>query len=283
MSGKSVAAKEKEKIREEVSRLVGVPTLAVIVVGNDPASQTYVRGKERDCAECGIICEVHQFEETASEKEVCDLIDTLNHRNSVSGIIVQLPLPKQINKMAVIERIHPDKDVDCFRADNVGRLMLGKPKFLPCTPSGIVDLLQDFKIEVDGKDCVVIGRSDIVGKPMAALLTSMGGTVTTCHSRTRNLAFYTKHADLIVCAVGKPYFLTADMVKDDAVIVDVGINRGEDGKLCGDVDFAEVSKKCSAITPVPGGVGLMTRVALLKNTVKAHALLIGANSTARQY
>lgn len=283
MSGKEVAAKEKEYIREVVSVFSEPPQLAVLVVGNDVASQAYVRGKERDCNECGITCSVYRFDETITQDELCVAIDSLNNLSYISGIIVQLPLPKQIDKMEVIERIHPDKDVDCFRADNVGRLALEHPKFMPCTPAGIMKLLDAFNIKVDSKNCVVIGRSDIVGKPMAMMLTNMGGTVTICHSKTKNLAHYTRNADLIVCAVGKPNFLTADMVKDGAVVVDVGINRNEEGKLCGDVDFAEVSKKCSAITPVPGGVGLMTRVTLLKNTVKAHALLNRANSTASQY
>ena len=279
MSGKEVAAREKEKIRKAISNFARPPKLAVIMVGDNPASQAYVRGKEKDCEECGMDSLVYRFEETVSQEELCDAIDYLNHRRSVDGIIVQLPLPQHIDKNAVIERIHPEKDVDCFRAESVGKLVLGRPTFMPCTPSGIVDLMEAFDIKVEGKNCVVIGRSDIVGKPMSALLTSMGGTVTTCHSKTKDISFYTRNADIIVCAVGKPGFLTADMVKDGAVVVDVGINRGEDGKLCGDVDFAAVSEKCSAITPVPGGVGLMTRVALLKNTVKAYATVNGSNST----
>lgn len=279
MSGKEVAAREKEKIRRAISNFARPPKLAVIMVGNNPASQAYVRGKEKDCEECGIDCFVYRVKDTISQEELCLIVDALNNSNEVDGILVQLPLPQHIDKSAVIEHIHPEKDVDCFRAENVGRLVLGRPTYMPCTPSGIVDLLEAFDIKVDGKNCVVIGGSDIVGKPMSALLTSMGGTVTTCHSKTKDISTYTRNADIIVCAVGKPGFLTADMVKDGAVVIDVGINRGEDGKLCGDVDFASVSEKCSAITPVPGGVGLMTRVALLKNTVKAYATVNGSNST----
>lgn len=279
MSGKEVAAREKEKIRRAISNFARPPKLAVIMVGNNPASQAYVRGKEKDCEECGIDCFVYRVKDTISQEELCLIVDTLNNSNEVDGILVQLPLPQHIDKNAVIEHIHPEKDVDCFRAESVGKLVLGRPTYMPCTPSGIVDLLKAFDIKVEGKNCVVIGRSDIVGKPMSALLTSMGGTVTTCHSKTKDISTYTRNADIIVCAVGKPGFLMADMVKDGAVVVDVGINRGEDGKLCGDVDFASVSEKCSAITPVPGGVGLMTRVALLKNTVKAYATVNGSNST----
>lgn len=197
MSGKEVAAKEKEYIREVVSIFSEPPQLAVLVVGNDTASQAYVRGKERDCNECGITCSVYRFDETISQDELCAVIDSLNNLSYISGIIVQLPLPKQIDKMAVIERIHPNKDVDCFRADNVGRLALGHPKFMPCTPAGIMKLLDAFHIKVEGKNCVVIGRSDIVGKPMAMMLTNMGGTVTICHSKTKDLAHYTRNADLL--------------------------------------------------------------------------------------
>lgn len=277
MSGKELAAKQKEDIRNTLGGCT--PTLAVILVGDDPASCSYVRGKEKDCAECGIRSEMYRLSDTISESELLALIDSLNNRNDVHGILVQLPLPKHFDKRRVLERISPNKDVDCFCFRNVGRLYLNDPVFMPCTPSGILDLLREYKVDVSGKDCVVIGRSDIVGKPMATLLMQMGGTVTVCHSGTNNLAEHTRKADIIVCAVGRPKFLTADMVKDGAVVVDVGINRDADGKICGDVDFEHVSEKCSAITPVPGSVGLMTRVALMKNTVKAYALVNGSNST----
>lgn len=279
LSGQEVAEREKEEIRGAVSILPRVPKLAVIMVGDNPASQSYVRGKEKDCIECGIDCEIHQFNDGMTQGELCRVIQDLNCRIDVDGILVQLPLPKHIDKTAVIEQISPDKDVDCFRAENFGKLALGYPTFMPCTPLGVIDLLNAYHIEIAGKNCVIIGRSDIVGKPMASLLINKGGTVTVCHSKTKDVSMHTRNADLIICAVGKPGFLTADMVKDGVVVVDVGINRGKDGRLCGDVDFASVSKKCSAITPVPGGVGLMTRSALLKNVVKACAMKNVSNYT----
>lgn len=272
MGSKELAAKEKAMIHEVISKKCISPTLAVILIGGDPASSTYVRGKKNDCNECGIKSEVYHFNDTVTQDCVLELIYKLNRKKEISGILVQLPLPKHIDKRAVIEAIDPKKDVDCFHSSNIGKLFLGEPIFIPCTPYGITDLLNAYKIDISGKNCTVIGRSDIVGKPMALLLTQLGGTVTVCHSDTKDVAEHTRQADIIVCAVGKPNFLTADMVKNGAVIVDVGINRSENGEICGDVDFENVSKKCSAITPVPGGVGLMTRVALLKNTLKAYAL-----------
>lgn len=239
------------------------------MVGDNPASAAYVRGKQNDCAECGITCELHKFDDTVHESVIVDTIKKLNDDYRVDGIIVQLPLPKHLHTNAILEVIDPQKDVDCFRDVNIGKLIMGKPRFVPCTPLGIVNMLRRYNIDVAGKNCVVIGRSDIVGKPMATLLTSLNATVTVCHSQTKNISAYTKKADLIVCAVGRPKFLTADMVKKGVIVIDVGINRDENGKLCGDVDFDEVSKKAFAITPVPGGVGLTTRAALIENVVKA--------------
>lgn len=270
MSGKDIAANEKEKIKQMVNGFARPPKLAVVIVGNNPASQSYVKNKEKDCIECGIDCSVYRYDDTISQEELCEGVWELNTKSDIDAVLVQLPLPPHIDKYAVIEQIHQMKDVDCFRTDNFGKLALGQPVFTPCTPSGIMDLLDAYGVKVEGKHCVVIGRSDIVGKPMAMMLTQNGGTVTVCHSKTNGITKYTQEADIIICAVGKPNFLTADMVKDGAVVIDVGINRNADGKICGDVDFEAVSKKCSAITPVPGGVGLMTRAALLKNVVTAY-------------
>ena len=270
LSGKDTSAKIKSSIKKQVTSYSRHPKLAVILVGNNNASQIYVSGKEKDCIECGIDCEVYRFEDSVTELDLINQIERLNNQSDIDGILVQLPLPKHIDKNKVIESIDKEKDVDCFRADNIGNLILGQPNFIPCTPSGILSLLQEYNISVEGKHCVVIGRSDIVGKPMAALMTNMGATVTICHSKTVDLYKHTASADIIICAVGKTKFLTAEMVKDGAVIIDVGINRDEFGKLCGDVDFESVSNKCTAITPVPGGVGLMTRAALLTNIIKAY-------------
>lgn len=272
MNGKVIADMEKEKIKQKVSGFARPPKLAVVIVGDNPASQSYVKSKEKDCIECGIDCFVYRYDDTISQEELCKVVGELNTQSEIDAILVQLPLPKHIDKNVVIEQIHQMKDVDCFRADNFGKLALGQPLYMPCTPSGIMDLLEAYGVKAEGKHCVVIGRSDIVGKPMALMLTQNGGTVTVCHSKTDDVAKYTMDADLIICAVGKQNFLTADMVKEGAVVVDVGINRNAEGKICGDVDFEAVSKKCSAITPVPGGVGLMTRTALLKNVIKAYIL-----------
>lgn len=269
MSAKELAANIKANIKNDVSNMDRPPTLAVIRVGNDPASQVYVRNKKKDCEECGIVCKEYFLYEIAPQKTLVELIKELNKDNEIDGILVQLPLPQQINEQEILETIDPRKDVDCFHPINVGKLVTGNAMFYPCTPYGIITLLKAYNINVDGMNCVVIGRSNIVGKPMTSLLTQMGATVTTCHSHTKNLKFYTQHADLIVSAVGKAGFLTADMVKNDTIVVDVGINRNADGKLCGDADFDALVNKCSHITPVPGSVGLMTRAMLMHNTVKA--------------
>lgn len=272
LDGKALSAQCKETIRKEVEELAAKgcrPGMAVVLVGENPASKVYVRNKEKDCQECGIYSAMYHLPEETSEKELLELLDTLNHDASIHGILVQLPLPKQINSQRVIEAIDPQKDVDAFHPTNVGYLTQGMPRFAPCTPAGIVKLMDAYKIDPAGKHCVVIGRSNIVGKPMALLLLQKNGTVTICHSGTKDLKAQTLQADILISAVGKTGFVTEDMVKDGAVVIDVAMNRNAEGKLCGDVDYAAVSQKASAITPVPGGVGPMTRVMLLENTLTA--------------
>ncbi len=272
IDGKAVAAQVRAGVAQEVAQLKehGVtPGLAVIVVGDDPASRIYVNNKKKACAEVGIYSEEHALAADTSLDELIALVRALNSRGDISGILCQLPLPNGLDDRAVIENIAPLKDVDAFHPANVGRIMLGDYHFLPCTPAGIMELLHHYNISAEGKECVVVGRSNIVGKPMSMLLLHENGTVTTCHSRTRNLKAVTSRADILVAAVGKPKFITGDMVKEGAVVIDVGMDRDENGKLCGDVDFATVEPKASYITPVPGGVGPMTIAMLLKNTVTA--------------
>ena len=272
LDGKALSAQCKETIRKEVEELAAKgcrPGMAVVLVGENPASKVYVRNKEKDCQECGIYSAMYHLPEETTEKELLELLDTLNHDASIHGILVQLPLPKQINSQRVIEAIDPQKDVDAFHPTNVGYLTQGMPRFAPCTPAGIVRLMEAYKIDPAGKHCVVIGRSNIVGKPMALLLLQKNGTVTICHSGTKDLKAQTLQADILISAVGKTGFVAEDMVKDGAVVIDVAMNRNAEGKLCGDVDYAAVSQKASAITPVPGGVGPMTRVMLLENTLTA--------------
>lgn len=272
IDGKSVAAQVRAEVTKEVAALKerGVtPGLAVIVVGDDPASRIYVNNKKKACAEVGIYSEEHALAADTSLDELIALVRALNCRGDISGILCQLPLPNGLDDRAVIENIAPLKDVDAFHPANVGRIMLGDYNFLPCTPAGIMELLHHYGISAEGKECVVVGRSNIVGKPMGMLLLHENGTVTTCHSRTRDLKAVTARADILVAAVGKPKFITGDMVKNGAVVIDVGMDRDENGKLCGDVDFASVEPKASYITPVPGGVGPMTIAMLLKNTVTA--------------
>ena len=273
ISGKVVSQKVRSEIAEEVKAFKEAygyaPGLAVIVVGDDPASAVYVRNKHKACLDVGITSYQIEFPGETAEDVLLSKIDELNRDPEVNGILVQLPLPKHISEEKVINRISPKKDVDAFHPENVGKIMIGSYDFIPCTPAGIVELLNHYSVAIEGKSCVVIGRSNIVGKPMALLLTERNGTVTLCHSRTKNLANITSEADIVVVAIGKPEFLTADMIKDGAVVVDVGINRLPDGKLVGDVKFDEVEKKASMITPVPGGVGPMTITMLLKNTLTA--------------
>lgn len=275
IDGKAVSQFVKDEVKKEVSALgeKGVSVgLAVIIVGNDPASRTYVNNKKKACEATGIISEEYALPEDTTMEELLALIKELNAKKSINGILCQLPLPKHLDEKVVIENIDPIKDVDAFHAVNTGHIMIGDYSFLPCTPAGIMEMLKYYNIEIEGKECVVIGRSNIVGKPMAMLLLQKNGTVTICHSRTKNLKEVTSRADILVAAVGVPYFVTADMVKDGAVVIDVGMDRNKEGKLCGDVDFAEVEKKASYITPVPGGVGPMTIATLMKNTVTAAKL-----------
>ena len=272
IDGKVIAANVKKQVREEVEKLIAAgkqPGLAVVLVGNNPASRVYVSNKEKDCAECGFKSYEYALPEETTEAQLLELVDQLNRDDSVNGIFVQLPLPKQICEQTILHAIDPKKDVDAFHPENVGHIMIGDYQFLPCTPAGVIEMLDQTGIEISGKHCVVIGRSNIVGKPMAMLLLHRGGTVTVCHSKTANLAEETRRADILVAAVGKAGFVTADMVKPGAVVIDVGINRNAEGKLCGDVDFANVEPIASAITPVPGGVGPMTRAILMRNTLTA--------------
>lgn len=273
IDGKKVSANVKERVRLECERLVkehGVtPGLAVVIVGDDPASRVYVNNKKKACELVGFKSEEYALPAETTQEELLSLVDTLNNKDDINGILVQLPLPKHLDDKAVIERISPKKDVDAFHAVNVGKIMLGEYDFLPCTPAGVMEMLHQYEIPVEGKQCVVIGRSNIVGKPMGMLLLHENGTVTICHSRTANLKEVCQRADILVAAVGRAKFVTADMVKDGAVVIDVGMNRDENGKLCGDVDFENVKDKCSYITPVPGGVGPMTIATLMKNTIKA--------------
>ena len=269
IDGKALAAQVKERVREEAAKLPRKPGLAVILVGENPASQVYVNGKEKDCTECGIQSFSHRLPAETSQEELLALVRELNEDRLVDGILCQLPLPKGLDEDAVINAIAPDKDVDCFHPFNVGRMSIGEPVFLPCTPAGVMELLRAYAVPVKGKNCVVLGRSNIVGKPMAMLLTQADGTVTVCHSKTEHLEEFTRQADILVSAIGKTGFVTADMVKDGAVVIDVAMNRDENGKLCGDVDFAAVEPKASYITPVPGGVGPMTRAMLMENILTA--------------
>lgn len=272
IDGKAVSASVRERIKNEVESLKkgGKETgLAVIIVGNDPASKVYVNNKKKGCAEVGINSYEYALPEETTTEELLTLINKLNGDSKVDGILCQLPLPKHIDEKIVINSIIPEKDVDAFHPVNTGHIMIGDYSFLPCTPAGIIEMLKFYNIEISGKECVVIGRSNIVGKPMAMLLLQNSGTVTVCHSKTKNLAEVTRRADILVAAVGKANFVTADMVKDGAVVIDVGMNRNAEGKLCGDVDFDGVKDKCSFITPVPGGVGPMTITMLLNNTLTA--------------
>ena len=280
LDGKAVSLKVKEsvKVRADELKKFGVePTLAVILVGEDKASQTYVRAKEKACNEYGIKSVAHRLSENTTQNELLALINVLNLDDSIHGILVQLPLPKHIDTNVVLAAIDPRKDVDGFHAVNVGKLVSGLDGFVPCTPLGVMEILKEYGIDVAGLNAVVIGRSNIVGKPMANLLLNASATVTITHSKTKNLKEICKNADLIVAAIGKPFFLKADMVKDGAVVVDVGINRLDDGRLVGDVDFDEVAPKCSYITPVPGGVGPMTIAMLLNNTILAAQAKIAKN------
>ena len=272
ISGKEVSAAIKAQVKEEVAALKakGVfPKLSVIIVGENPASQTYVKGKHKDCAECDILSENIAMPETTTQEQLLAEIERLNKDESVHGILVQLPLPDHIDEYAVINAIAPEKDVDGFTAINVGNMNIGKDCYTPCTPQGCIDMLDYAGVDLVGKDVVVIGRSNIVGKPVAVLALQRSATVTICHSKTKNIADKIRQADIVIVAVGRAGFLTGDMLKPGAVVIDVGINRNSEGKLCGDADFDSCIDIVSKITPVPGGVGLMTRANLLKNTIKS--------------
>jgi methylenetetrahydrofolate dehydrogenase (NADP+)/methenyltetrahydrofolate cyclohydrolase len=273
IDGKKIAAQTRAKIAERACLLTEktgvVPGLAVVIVGEDPASKVYVRNKKKACEEAGFYSVVVELPEQTPQDVLLAEIEKLKADPAIHGILVQLPLPRHIDPDAVIAAIPPEKDVDAFHPENVGHIMIGDYRFLPCTPAGVMKMLEAEEIPVEGKECVVIGRSNIVGKPMAMLLLHANGTVTVCHSKTKNLAEITRRADILVSSVGKAGFLTADMVKEGAVVIDVGMNRNAEGKLCGDVDFDAVSEVASAITPVPGGVGVMTITMLLENTLRA--------------
>lgn len=272
IDGKVISAAVKSRIASETEELknMGVtPGLAVIIVGEDPASKVYVNNKKRACVDLGMKSFEYALPENTTESELLELINKLNNDKEVNGILCQLPLPSHLDEELVINSILPEKDVDAFHPQNVGKIVTGNYDFLPCTPAGIMEMLEYEKIDITGKQCVVIGRSNIVGKPMSMLLLHKNGTVTICHSKTKNLAEVCRTADILVAAVGRANFVTADMVKEGAVVIDVGINRLENGKLCGDVNFAEVEPKASYITPVPGGVGPMTIATLMKNTLTA--------------
>lgn len=274
IDGKRISTEIKEELREKVSKLKQEGTdicLAVIQVGNDPASSIYVNNKKKACAFVGIESLAYELPEETTQQELVALVEELNANEKVHGILVQLPLPDHINEDVIIRTISPDKDVDGFHPESVGRLCIGEPGFESCTPAGIIQLLKRSGIEIAGKECVVMGRSNIVGKPMSILLLRENGTVTITHSRTKNIKEITKRADILVVAIGKPKYVTADFVKDGAVVIDVGMHRNADNKLCGDVDFEDVKDKVSAITPVPGGVGPMTIAMLMYNCVAAVA------------
>ena len=276
LDGKALSAKIKEEVKEEVSSIVKekniTPGLAVILVGNDAASATYVASKAKACKDAGIYSVVHEMPESITQEELLDTINMMNNNPKLDGILVQLPLPKHIDTTTVLEAINPLKDVDGFHPYNVGRMVSNLDSFLPATPFGVMRMFEEHNIEVSGKDVVVIGSSDIVGKPMASLLINKKATVTVCNSRTKDLKAHTSKADIVIIAVGVPYLLKEDMVKDGAVVIDVGINRLDTGKLVGDADFEGLKNKCSFLTPVPGGVGPMTIAMLLKNTIKASKL-----------
>lgn len=272
IDGTALAAKMKAQVRAEAEGMARRPGLAVIIVGDNPASRVYVNSKRKDCEECGFYSEEYALLASTPQEELLDLIDVLNQRNDIDGILVQLPLPEGFDEERVLLAIDPAKDVDCFHPYNVGKLTIGEPVFQPCTPGGIMEMLREYGIDPAGKRCVVLGRSNIVGKPMALLLLHANGTVVMCHSKTPDMKELAASADILVSAVGKVGLVTADMVKEGAVVIDVAMNRNAQGKLCGDVCYDEVAQKASYITPVPGGVGPMTRAMLMQNTLTAAKL-----------
>ena len=269
MDGKALASKVKAQVRAQVEGMTQKPGLAVVLVGDDPASRVYVNGKKRDCGECGIYSEEYAIPAETTQEELLELVETLNGREDIDGILVQLPLPKHLNEKEVLLAIRPDKDVDCFHPFNVGQLMIGESGFQPCTPAGVMRILKEYGIDPTGKHCVIVGRSNIVGKPQAMLMLRENATVTICHTKTPDLKAECLQADILVAAAGRAGLITGDMVKEGAVVIDVAMNRNQAGKLCGDVDYAAAAEKVSYITPVPGGVGPMTRAMLMENTLFA--------------
>lgn len=269
MDGKALAAKVKEEVAAQVAGMERKPGLAVVLVGDNPASRVYVNGKKKDCAECGIYSEEYAIPAETTQQELLELVETLNGREDIDGILVQLPLPKHLNEKEVLLAIRPDKDVDCFHPFNVGQLMIGEQGFQPCTPAGVMRMLKEYGIDPAGKHCVIVGRSNIVGKPQAMLMLRENATVTVCHTKTPDLKAECLRADILVAAAGRVGLITGDIVKEGAVVVDVAMNRNEAGKLCGDVVFEEAAQRASYITPVPGGVGPMTRAMLMENTLYA--------------
>lgn len=271
LDGKFVANKLKQRIKNEVDMLTVKPGLAVISIGNDPASQLYVKLKRKICDELNIHVDEYHFENDVTQEEILDLIDKLNESELIHGILVQTPVPYHLNILEIFNRISPEKDVDGFNPENAGKLAQGQEAFVPCTPLGIMHILEEYNIDIEGKNCVVVGRSNIVGRPMAQLLINANGTVTVCHSKTKDIEKITKLADVLIVAVGKPHFIKAEMIKDGAVVVDVGINRiAGTNKIVGDVDFENAKDKCSFISPVPGGIGPMTIITLMENLLKAY-------------
>ena len=277
IDGAALAAQIKDRVREAAAALPRPPALAVVLAGEDPASQIYVRGKERDCAQCGIATQTHRLPAEVAQEDLLALVASLNRDPGVDGILVQLPLPEGLDRQAVLQAVSPEKDVDCFHPLNVGRLALGEPGFRPCTPAGILALLDAYEIPVRGRHCVILGRSTLVGRPLAQLLTGRDGTVTLCHSHTWDLPALTRRADILVSAVGRPGLVTADMVKPGAAVIDVAMNRDPEGRLTGDVDFPAVEPVAAFLTPVPGGVGPMTRACLLENVLRAARLRQGGD------
>ena len=269
MDGKALAAKIKENVRQQAENFEKKPGLAVILVGDNPASRVYVNGKKKDCAECGIYSEEHTLPAETTQEELLHLIEQLNDREEIDGILVQLPLPRHLNEKEVLLTIRPDKDVDCFHPFNVGQMMIGEDGFKPCTPAGVMRILEEYGIDPSGKRCVIVGRSNIVGKPQAMLMVQKNATVTICHTKTADLAAECRNADILVAAAGRVGLIRGDMVKEGAVVVDVAMNRNEAGKLCGDVVYEEVAEKAAYLTPVPGGVGPLTRALLMENTLFA--------------
>ncbi len=272
MDGKALAKEIKQRVRLEVERMEKKPGLAVILVGENPATRVYVDGKTRDCRQCGIYSEEYALLEESTQEEVMDLIDVLNDREDIDGIMVQMPLPSHMDAQAVLRRVRHDKDLDCVHPYNLGQLMLGQDAFQPCTPAGVMRLLDEYGVDPEGKSCVVVGRSSIVGKPLAMLMVQRNATVTISHTHTHNLKAKCRRADILVTAAGQVGLITGDMIKEGAVVVDVAINRNERGELCGDVVYDEALEKASYITPIPGGVGPMTRAMLMENALKAAKL-----------